>query len=39
LAYLKLGYVKYDKESKGGLKIAKFRHVFNTIMKQTHADD
>lgn len=39
LAFLKLGYVKSDKEAKGGLKLSQFRQVFNTIMKQTHAED
>jgi uncharacterized protein YdeI (YjbR/CyaY-like superfamily) len=39
LAFLKVGFVKNDKDSKGTLKIVKFRNVFNTIMKQTHQDD
>ena len=39
LAFLKLGYVKYEKEAKGGMKVNRFRQVFNTIMKQTHQND
>lgn len=38
LALLKIAFVKNDKEGHGKMKFSQFKKVFQTIMKQSHAD-